>query len=132
MAKRKKSTEPKPELAKSKPKEPALSHGAFQLTMWVIILGLVAQLAMALIAYPSLPERIASSWAGRIIPGRTHPAWIVFVFFPGAQVFLLVLALFPRVTNAAGRRVMEIGKAAGLIALALLLTALHSGVFRLQ
>lgn len=131
MAKRRKLTQP--ETAKPRQaKEPRFSHTAFQLAVWIIVLGLIAQLVIAAVAYPSLPEHIPSSWSGQLIPGQTQPAWTVFVLFPGGELVLLLIALLPRLTDAAGRRTMEVGKAVGLIVLALLLTALQSSIFHLR
>lgn len=125
MAKHKENTH-----APKQPKQPKLTHGAFLACMWAIVLGLIAQLVMAIAVYPFLPEGIPASWAGSPVPYNVLPAWIVFLWFPAAQSILLILAMFsPR--DEQGRRAMESGEAATLILLALLFTALQASAFHI-
>ncbi|HUV04106.1 MAG TPA: hypothetical protein VMX94_03260 [Armatimonadota bacterium] len=131
MAKRKKSARRLPDIEKPHPtREPRPTRAAFRISLWVIILGLVAQIIMAIVVYPLLPERIPSGWAGSAVPYNTVPSWLVFLLFPGAEIAVLVLAMFsPK--DAHGRRLMESGKAVSLILLALLFTALQASAFHI-
>ena len=129
MAKRKRTARRLPDLEeRPQPKGPKPTRAAYQICLWTIIVGLAAQVLMAIIVYPSLPERIPSSWVGSSTPYNTIPSWVVFLLFPGGQIVLLLLAIFsPK--DAQRRRVMESGKAVSLILLALLFTALQASAF---
>ena len=108
-----------------------MTRVAFQICLLVVILGLLAQLVMAAVAFPALPQHIPASWIGSTTPYKLLPAWIVFLAFPGAQIVLLLLAIFsPR--DVQGRRAMETGKAVSLILLAVLFTVLQSSVFHIR
>lgn len=109
-------------------KEPKLTRAAFQISLWLIILGLLVQLLMAIVVYPSLSQGIPASWAGSSVPYNTMSSWLVFIIFPGAEIVLLLLAIFsPK--DGRGNRIMESGKAVSLILLALLFTALQYSAF---
>jgi uncharacterized membrane protein len=129
MAKHKKIAQSKYEVERNvAPKEPKLTRAAFMISFWAIALSLLAQLIIAVIAYPSLPARIPSSWIGSASPYGTIPSWFVFLIFPGSQIVLMLLALItPK--DSSGRRIMESGKAVALMLLAALFTALQSSIF---
>lgn len=130
MAKRKRTTRRLPDIEKPQPKQAKTTRAAFQISLWIIILGLVAQVVMAIVVYPSLPERIPAGWVGSPAPHNAVASWVVFLLFPAAEIALLLLAIFsPK--DAQGRRVMESGKAASLILLALLFTALQASAFHI-
>lgn len=129
MAKRKTRTAEQA-ARKPSPPEPKLTRIGYQLAMAVILLALIAQLVMAVIVYPQLPPEIPASWAGQLTKGETVPSTLVFVLFPLAQLIMLVVGRFsPADKN--GKLVMETGKAATLIVLSGLFTALQASAFRL-
>jgi uncharacterized membrane protein len=130
MAKRRKTAKAVPQPSKAHAKEPKLTHLAYRISLAIILAGLLAQLIMAVIAYPTLPARIPQSWLGTTAPGKTAAAWIVFFYFPGAQIIMILVALFsPR--DGQGRRVMTASMAATLVLLTCLFLALQASVFRL-
>jgi uncharacterized membrane protein len=110
--------------------EPKLTHAGFQIAFWAAAVGLVAQLVMALVVYPTLPKMIPAWWIGQLVQQQTIPSWTVFAVFPIGQVVLLLIALFtPR--NQDGKRVMESGKVWTLTILAVLFTVLQASAFHL-
>ena len=129
MAKRKRKTQTAEEVVeKQAKKEPKLTRAAFQITLWVILLGLAAQVIMAIAVYPSLPDTISGGWVGLSEPQKAVPSWLVFLVFPGAQLVLLILAIFsPK--DEQGRLVMESGKAWTLVLVSLLFTVLQASAF---
>jgi uncharacterized membrane protein len=129
MVKKKATPAPKASAAHARAsKEPVLTSAAFQISIAVIALGFVAQLVIAVLVFPTLPKMIPSSWMGSTSPYGLVPRCFVFFVFPGAQIILAVLAAFsPR--DERGRRIMESGKAATLVALALLFSALQASIF---
>jgi len=130
MAKRKRTARRLPDIEKPQRKQVKLTRAAFRMSLWIIILGLAAQVLMAIVVYPSLPDRIPASWVGSSVPYNTVPSWVIFFLFPTAEIVLLLLAIFsPK--DAQGRRVMESGKAVSLILLALLFTALQGSAFHI-
>jgi uncharacterized membrane protein len=131
MVKRKKSKQTVEEASKPKKvHKPKLTRIGYQLTFWIVILGLVAQIIMAIIVYPRLPAQIPESWAGFLFEGQTIPSWIVFVLFPVGEIVLFLVTIFsPR--DAQGKLVMESGKAWTLILLALFFTLLQYSAFLL-
>lgn len=131
MAKRKRKVEIKQiEPVKKQKKMPVPYRSAFLASLITIIAGLAAQYAIAFIIFKSLPEMIPTSWIGIGTPTQTMPSWIVFIAFPGAELVLLIIALFsPK--DSAGKRVMEWGKAISLICLAVLFTILQGSAFYL-
>lgn len=129
MAKRRKPTRTIEDAVKPRvAPEPKLTRSGFQISLWAIVLGLFAQLVMAIIVYPALPSRIPGIWTGSLIRGETVPSWWVFVLFPAAQVILFLIAIFsPR--DKQGRLTMEFGKAATLVVLSILFTVLQASAF---
>lgn len=114
----------------SRSKNPKITHAAYLVSFWSVITGLVAQLIMAIFAYRILPSTIPSGWAGSSAPYNPIPSYIVFLLFPGAQIVLLLLAVFsPK--DSRGRRMMEHGKSATLVVLSLLFTALQASAFHI-
>lgn len=132
MTKRRKSRRTVEEAVGRKPKpEPKLTRAGFHISLWVIILGFIAQMVMAFMVYPSLPARIPSYWVGQLVQRATVPAWTVFLVFPLGQIILLVVGIFsPR--DKDGKRIMETSKAYTLTFLAVLLTILQSSAFHLS
>lgn len=131
MAKRKQIVQTKNETRVSQEaNEPEPTRAAFNISLWVIVAGFIAQVVMAIKAYPLLPKQIPSSWVGSTVPYMSVPSWVVFVVFPGAQIILLLLAIFSPKDDI-GRRVMESGKAWALVLLALLFTALQLSAFHI-
>lgn len=131
MAKRKRRGRTVEDASKAKKvQEPKLTRIGYQLTLWIVIAGLVAQIIMAIIVYPRLPAQIPESWAGFLFQGQAVPSWIVFVLFPAGEIVLLLVTIFsPR--DKQGKLVMESGKAWTIIALALFFTLLQYSAFRL-
>ena len=127
MAKQKTNTQVKPE---STARQPKLTHTAYKVCLWIIVLGFLAQLVMAIMVYPSLPGRIPASWAGSAVPYNTVPSWLVFLVFPAAQLVLLMITIFSPKDDQ-GKRVMESGEAATLIVLAILFIALQASAFHI-
>lgn len=131
MAKQKKKTQNEAERAKKKGrKEPKFTHIGFQISVAAIILGFIAQVVMAVIVYPQLPPKISAGWFGSSVPYNTVPSWLIFVVFPGAQLFMLLLSWFAPKDNQ-GRRLMENGNAVFLVLLSALFTALQYSAFRI-
>ncbi len=129
MAKRRRRTRTIEEAAKRKTApEPKLTHAGFQISLWAIVLALVVQVVMAIIVYPTLPDRIPATWAGSLIKGETVPSWLVFFLFPGGQVILFLIAVFSPRDNER-KLVMEFGKAATLVVLSILFTTLQASAF---
>ena len=131
MAKRKRKGQTVEEASKAKKvHEPKLTRAGYQITFWVVVLGFVAQIVMAIIVYPHLPAKIPASWAGYLFEGQTVPSWIVFALFPAGEIILLLVTIFsPR--DDQGKLVMESGKAWTLIALALFFTLVQYSAFKL-
>ncbi|HET6453129.1 MAG TPA: hypothetical protein VFI02_01875 [Armatimonadota bacterium] len=131
MAKRRKSKQTVEEASKPKKvHEPKLTRAGYQITFWVVVLGFVAQVVMAIMVYPHLPAQIPARWAGFLFEGQTIPSWIVFVLFPVGEIVLLLVTIFsPR--DDQGKLVMESGKAWTLILLALFFTLLQYSAFLL-
>jgi hypothetical protein len=129
MAKRKKRQEaPSPPVQPAQTHMPVPTRRAFLVCLGTIAVALVAQFVIAVIGYQHIPQEIPSGWIGWAQPGGTLPSWLVFVAFPGAQLVVLILALFtPK--DEQGRRVMEPGRAASLIVLTVLFTLLQASVF---
>ena len=110
--------------------EPKLTRAGFQIAFWAVIVGLVAQLVMAFVVYPTLPKMIPSWWIGQLVQQPMIPSWTVFAVFPIGQIALLLIALFsPR--DSDGKSVMESGKAWTLTVLAVLFTVLQASGFHL-
>lgn len=131
MAKRKRTSRTVEEASKAKKvHEPKLTRLGYQLTLWSVIVGFVAQVVMAIIVYPHLPADIPARWAGFLFQGQTVPSWIVFVLFPAGQIVLLLVTIFNPRDNQ-GKLVMETGKAWTLILLSAFFTALQYSAFRL-
>lgn len=130
MAKQKKPRKLE-DIEQPKPKkEPKRTHAAYQVTFWLIIIGLIVQIVMAIVVFPSLPREIPSGWAGSATPYNSVPSWLVFLLFPGGQIVLLILAVCtPKDAN--GKRVMESGRAISLILLAILFTVLQASAFHI-
>jgi hypothetical protein len=118
-------------MAQQKPaQEPKLTHAGFQIAFWAAAVGLVAQLAIAFMVYPTLPKMIPSWWVGQLVQQPMIPSWTVFAVFPVGQIVLLLIALFsPR--NQDGKRIMESGKVWTLTTLAVLFTVLQASAFHL-
>ena len=132
MAKSKKMRLAKAEQAKSATKkELKPSRAAFHISICVIVLGLLAQLIMSVIVYPTLPPHIPADWVGASYPNHMKPAWIIFLVFPAYELVLLVIAVMTSQRDARGRRAIDAGRAVSLILLVLTFTALHAGVFHL-
>ena len=130
MSKRKRRGNTIEDVESKRPKEPVFTHAAYRITFWTVVVGLIAQVVMAIIVYPSLPEFVPSGWLGSSVPYNMIPSWLVFVAFPSAQVVILLLTVFtPK--DAQERRVMESGKAWSLVLLALLFTALQASAFHI-
>lgn len=129
MAKKKRTqTKVETTSAKPAPKEPVSTHIGYQIAVWVIVLGLIAQLVMAFIIYPKLPAQIPSGWTGSVQPYNLVSKWVVFAMFPGFQLVLLIISLFsPK--NAEGKRTMQTGNSVTVIILALVITALQASGF---
>ena len=128
MAKRKRELQER--TASKAPQEPKRTHAAYLVALWAIAAGLVAQIVMAIMAYPILPGRIPSNWIGDAIPLGTIPSWVIFVAFPGAEIILAIIAFFSP-NDEEGRKVMESGQAVSLILLAVLFTALQASAFHI-
>jgi hypothetical protein len=131
MAKRKKNVPTVEKMIAEKPThEPKMTRAGFQITTLLILLGLAAEVVIALIVSPRLPAQVPSWWVGQLVSGETVPAWTVYVVFPLAQAILFLVGWFsPK--DADGRKVMESGKAWTLILLALLFVALQASAFNL-
>ena len=131
MAKRKKSKQTVEEASKPKKvHEPKLTRAGYQITFWIVVVGFVAQVVMAIMVYPHLPAQIPAHWAGFLFEGQTVPSWIVFVLFPVGEIVVFLVAVFsPR--DDQGKLVMESGKAWTLIALALFFALLQYSAFLL-
>ncbi len=128
MATKKSSQAKQAANAKPAPKEPVLTHTAYKITLAVLILGLIAQIIMAFIVYPTLPERISSGWTGSAQPYNTVPKSMVFIMFPGFELLVLLIAIFSPI-DSSGKRVMQTGNAVTFILLALVFTALQASAF---
>lgn len=129
MAKRTRTKPAAPETPKTSEVVP--THKAFLISMWITILGLVAQYVIAFIAYPSLGPTIPSRWVGWVPVGDTLPSSLVFVAYPAAQIVVFLIGYFsPK--DSEGKRVMESGRTVSLILLTLLFTALQASVLRLN
>ncbi|MDH7481421.1 MAG: hypothetical protein QHH26_05505 [Armatimonadota bacterium] len=116
----------------SKPiKEPKRTYAGFLASLIAIILGFIAQMVMAVIVYPRLPEQIPSGWAGSATPYNTIPSWTVFLLFPSGQIGMLILIMFAR-RDEQGRRILDAGNAVFLILLSALFTVLQASAFRLH
>ena len=127
MAKRKKTKKVEPVPVKQEPK---LTRAAFLICLSVIVLGLLAQLVMAIIVYPQLPGQIPSGWVGSSMPHNTVPSWLVFLAFPAAQLVLMALSLCsPK--DEQGKHVMDSGQALTLVLLAVAFTALQASAFHI-
>jgi uncharacterized membrane protein len=128
MAKKNNNSKTEPKRAKSAHKGPVLTHAAYKTTLVVLVLGLIAQLVMAFIVYPTLPAQIPSGWTGSAQPYNHVSKSMVFVLFPGFELVTLLIAFFsPK--DAEARRVMTSGNAVTFILLALVFTALESSAF---
>ena len=132
MAKKKRTqTKPETTSARPAPTEPVSTHMGYQIAMWVIVLGLIAQIVMAFIIYPQLPAQIPSGWTGSVQPYNLVPKWVVFVMFPGFELVLLIVSLFsPK--NAEGKRTMQTGNAVTVAILAMVITALQASAFSIN
>lgn len=131
MAKRKKNTKTVEQVVAQKTApEPTLTRVGYQIAFWLIVVGLVAQLAMAIKVYPSLPASIPSWWIGQLVQRQMIPSWTVFAVFPIGQLVLLAIAWFsPK--DESGKPIMESGKAWTLSILSVLFTVLQSSAFHL-
>jgi hypothetical protein len=130
MAKRKKTVQTNSEAVKAEApgRQPQLTHTTFLVCIAIIALGLVVQEVIAVWVYSSLPATIHGSWIGLTDPYQMVPSWVVFVFFPIAEIIVLTIAVFsPKDPEC--RRVMESGKAWPLILLALLFIVLQYSAF---
>lgn len=113
---------------KSAQKEPVLTQSAYKFTMAVIILGLIAQITMALIVYPTLPELVPSGFTGSAEPYHTVAKSKALMLFPAFEAVILLIAIFsPK--DAEGKRVMTTSNAMTFIVLALVFTALQASAF---
>jgi hypothetical protein len=131
MGKRRINERELPDIEKPvKQKEPKVTHTAYITTLWIVILGLVAQLIIAMFAYPILPSTIPSGWAGSAAPHNPIPSYVIFLLFPGAQIVLILLTIFSPKDNQ-GRRIMEHGKSISIVLLTLLFTALQASAFHI-
>ena len=131
MAKRKRTGQTVEQASKArKVHEIKLTRPAYQWTFWIVIVGLVAQIVVAIIVYPRLSAQIPASWAGFLFGAQTMPSWLVFVLFPAGQITLLLITIFNPRDNQ-GKLVMESGKAWTLILLSVFFTALQYSAFRL-
>lgn len=131
MAKRKRTAKEAKDIeSRPKPKEPQATPLAFQIALWTIGIGLIVQLIIAVLVYPTLPSLIPSGFYGSAMPHNWSPSWLIFIMFPGAHVVMLVITAFsPK--NDDGKRVMTTGNAGTLVLLALLFTALQASAFHL-
>lgn len=132
MAKRKKNIEQKPQepFATGQQVEPKQYRSAFVISTAIILIGLLAEIIIALVVYPSLPRYIPSGWLGWVPVGGTIPSWVVFLAFPGAQLIVLATAIFST-KDEMGRRVMGLEKAISLTLLGLLFTALQASALHI-
>lgn len=113
-----------------KKKVPVYTRQAYICAFGVIVVGVAAQLVMAIFVFGRLPAMIPTYWIGLGNPTQTMPSWIVFIAFPVSQMILLLVAHYsPK--DGEGRRVMEWGKAISLISLTILFTALQGSAFKL-
>lgn len=110
--------------------EPQPTRRGYIIPMAVVGIGLVIQMVVAVMVYGGLPPQIHGSWLGLPDPYQMLPSWVVFVAFPCADLILLVLG-YLSAKDSEGKRVMESGKAATLVLLALLFTVLQVSAFRL-
>lgn len=109
---------------------PVPTRRSFLVCVGSIVAGMVIQIVMAAFAFGHIPAEIPSGWIGWAPLGGSLPSWTVFVAFPGAQLIVLIVAVCsPK--NEDGRRVMDSGRAIGLMLLAVLFTVLQSSAFRL-
>lgn len=131
MAKRSKTKQQKVKNQLKQTKEPKRTYAGFLASLIAIVLGFIAQIVMAIVVYPHLPNQIPSGWAGSATPYNTIPSWIVFLLFPGGQIGMLILIMFAH-RDEKGRRVLETGNAIFLILLSVLFTVLQSSAFRLR
>lgn len=130
MAKRKNRQTVENVVAAKAAPEPKLTHMGYLISLWAGIVGLMAQLVMAFMVYPTLPKEIPSWWIGQLVKQSTIPSWTVFAVFPVGTVVLLLVAYFsPR--DKDGKIVMESGKAWTLTMLAVLFTILQASAFHL-
>jgi hypothetical protein len=130
MAKQNKATQTRPQAAEPEDNKPVYTRIAYLLCVCIIALGLVAQIIMAIVVYTSLPTHIPASWFGSAVPQNPVHSWLIFIWFPAAQVVLLVLTAFsPR--DEEGRHVMDSGLSTTLIILGLLFTALQASAFHI-
>ncbi len=129
MAKKKRTqTKTETTSARPAPKEPVSTHTGYQVAIWAIVLGLIAQLVMAFIVFPRLPAQIPSGWTGSVQPYNLVSKWVVFALFPGFELVLLLVSLFsPK--NAEGKRTMQTGNAVTVVILAMVITALQASAF---
>ncbi len=128
MAKRK-AVQAKPEATDTRPQnEPVSTHAGYQVALWVIILGLIAQLVMAFVVYPTLPTRVPTGFTGSAQPYNLVGKWVVFALFPGFTLAVLAISLFaPK--NEEGKRTMQTGNSVTVVLLVLVLTALQASAF---
>ena len=113
-----------------KKKLPVYTRSAYISAIFVVIIGIAAQLILATFVFGRLPSMIPTNWIGVGNPTQTMPSWIVFIAFPVSQMILLLVAHYsPK--DSEGNSVMEWGKATSLILLTILFTALQGSAFKL-
>ena len=131
MAKRKQTQTTVEATVNQKPApEPKLTRTGYALSLGLAVVGLLAELVIAFMAYPKLPAMIPSWWVGSLVQSDAVPSWVVFAVFPFGQLALIVLTLLsPR--DEQGGKIMESGKAWTIILLAALFIALQASIFHI-